>query len=58
MCHIFQSLFSPVHLVQLNDAAGAVGSGAAPHAAEAEAAAGPLHHEPSTLKGLQSEALV
>lgn len=40
-----------VHLVQLHDAARPVGAGAAPPAAEAEAAARSRRHEPAALKG-------
>lgn len=40
-----------VNLVELHDAAGPVGTGAAPPAAEAEAAARSRRHEPASLNG-------
>lgn len=41
---------SSVNLVELNDAARPFSTGAAPHAAKAEAAAWPRHYEPAALK--------
>lgn len=46
-------LSSAVDLVELHDAAGPVGAGAAPPAAEAEAAARSRRHEPASLNGSQ-----
>lgn len=57
----FRSLsfvLSAVHLVQLHDAAGPVGPGAAPPAAEAEAAARSWRHEPPPLKGSRRRRFV
>lgn len=48
---------SAVDLVQLHDAAGPVGAGAAPPAAEAEAAARSRHHESASLNAGRGGAL-
>lgn len=46
----FSTPFPAVNLVELYDAARSVCAGAAPDAAETEAAARPRQHEPATLR--------